>query len=42
MKFAWIENNKIRDTAIDPASQFTPEVASFYSTEISDEVASGC
>lgn len=41
MKYAWVENNKIRDTAIDPASQFTAEVAAFYSTEVADEVQPG-
>lgn len=41
MKYAWIENNKIRDVAIDPASQFTAEVAAFYSTEVADDVQNG-
>jgi hypothetical protein len=41
MKYAWVENNKIRDTAVAPSEQFTPEVAAFYSTEVSDEVQNG-
>lgn len=41
MKYAWVENNKIRDVAIDPASQFTAEVAAFYLTEVADDVMPG-
>lgn len=41
MKYAWVENNKIRDTAISPSEQFTAEVAAFYNTEVTDEVDNG-
>ena len=41
MKYAWVENNKIRDVATNPTEQFTPEVAAFYSTEVVDDVQPG-
>jgi hypothetical protein len=41
MKYAWVENNKIRDVAVNPSEQFTPEVAAFYSIEVSDELQNG-
>lgn len=39
--FAWIENNKIRDVAVNPSEQFTAEVALFYDTEVPDNVSNG-
>ena len=41
MKYAWIENNKIRDLAINPSEQFHPDVAQYYDTEVPDEVQNG-
>lgn len=41
MKYAWVENNKIRDVAIDPVEQFVAEVAKFYDTEVDDSVQNG-
>ena len=41
MKYAWIENDKVRDTATDPKNQFHPSVAVYYDTEVPDEVQSG-
>lgn len=39
MKYAWIENNKVRDiVAIDPFTLFHADVAKNYSTEVEDTV----
>lgn len=35
MKFAWIENDKVRDVAHDePSKIYHPDVAAFYNTEV--------
>jgi hypothetical protein len=40
MKYAWIENNRIRDVAhSDPTSIFHPEVAVLYNTLVPDDAA---
>jgi hypothetical protein len=42
MKFAWIENDRIRDIAPgDPAALYHPDVAKFYSTQVPDNAANG-
>jgi hypothetical protein len=41
MKFAWVENNKIRDIAVNPAEQFTANVAENYNVEVDDSVQNG-
>lgn len=42
MKFAWIENERIRDIAPgNPAECYHPDVAKFYNTEVPDEAANG-
>lgn len=42
MKYAWIENNVIRDVAwTDPSEIFHPDVAVFYNTEVPDDAANG-
>ena len=42
MKFAWIENARIRDIAPGTPSEFYhPDVAKFYDTEVPDDAASG-
>ena len=39
MKYAWIENNKIRDIVeVDPFTVFHADVAKNYSTEVEDNV----
>ena len=39
MKYAWIENNKIRDIVeVDPFTIFHADVAKNYSTEVEDIV----
>ena len=39
MKYAWIENNKIRDiVGVDPFTIFHADVAKNYSTEVEDNV----
>ena len=39
MKFAWVENNKIRDiVSVDPYSIFHEEIAKNYDTEVDDSV----
>ena len=39
MKYAWIENNKIRDIVeVDPFTIFHADVAKNYSTEVEDNV----
>lgn len=42
MKYAWIENNMIRDVAwTDPSLIYHPDVAKFYDTEVPDDAANG-
>ncbi len=39
MKYAWVENNVIRDIAPgDPSLFYTPQVAQLYSTIVDDYV----
>ena len=42
MKYAWIENNKIRDVAhSNPAEIYHPDVAVFYTTQVPDDAVNG-
>ena len=42
MKFAWIENDKVRDIAPgNPFDWYHPDVAAFYNTEVPDEAENG-
>ena len=42
MKFAWIENDKIRDVAhSNPNDIYHPDVAKFYDTQVPDDAANG-
>lgn len=42
MKYAWIENDKIRDIAPgNPAEFYHADVAVFYSTQVPDDAANG-
>lgn len=42
MKFAWIENDAIRDVAHDdPKLIYHPDVAVFYNTEVPDDAVNG-
>ena len=42
MKFAWIENDKIRDVAhSNPNDIYHPDVAKFYDTQVPDEAKNG-
>lgn len=42
MKYAWIENDKIRDVAHDePSKIYHPDVAAYYTTEVPDDAANG-
>ena len=42
MKYAWIENDKVRDIAhSDPAEIYHPDVAKFYDTQVPDEAVNG-
>jgi len=42
MKYAWLENNKIRDIAhSNPAEIYHPDVAKFYDTLVPDDAVSG-
>lgn len=42
MKFAWIENNYIRDVAhADPSEIYHPDVAVLYDTEVPDNAENG-
>ena len=42
MKYAWIENNKIRDVAhSNPTEIYHPDVAKFYDTQVPDDAANG-
>jgi len=39
MKYAWVENNKIRDICQggDPMEHYHPDVASYYTTQVPDD-----
>jgi hypothetical protein len=42
MKYAWIENDKVRDIAPGAPSEFYhPDVAVFYNTEVPDDAVNG-
>ena len=43
MKYAWIENNRIRDISFfdDIASAYTPEIAAHYMTQVPDNAQPG-
>jgi hypothetical protein len=42
MKYAWIENDKIRDVAhSNPTEIYHPDVAALYTTEVPDDAANG-
>lgn len=42
MKFAWIENGRVRDVAHDePSKIYHPDVAAFYNTEVPDNAENG-
>ena len=42
MKFAWIENDRIRDVAPgNPAELYHPDIAKFYDTEVPDNAQNG-
>ena len=42
MKFAWIEDGKVRDVAhSDPNDIYHPDVAKFYDTQVPDDAANG-
>lgn len=42
MKYAWIENDKIRDVCHgDPTECYHPDVANFYDTQVPDDAANG-
>lgn len=42
MKYAWAENNTIRDICQgDPQECYTPEVAAHYTTEVPDDIVNG-
>lgn len=42
-KFAWIENNIVRDISFhpDPTTAYTPEIAAFYTTLVPDDTEIG-
>lgn len=42
MKYAWIENERIRDIAAgNPAELYHPDIAKFYDTEVPDDAENG-
>ena len=42
MKYAWIENDKVRDVAPgNPSEWYHPDVAAFYNTQVPDAAANG-
>lgn len=42
MKYAWIENGKVRDVAhSNPAEIYHPDVAAYYTTQVPDDAANG-
>jgi hypothetical protein len=43
MKYAWIEDNKVRDICQggDPTEHYHPDVASYYTTQVPDDAVNG-
>ena len=42
MKYAWIENDKVRDVAhSNPSEIYHPDVAKFYDTQVPDDAVNG-
>jgi hypothetical protein len=42
MRYAWVENNQIRDIAFgNPVELYHPDVAAFYTTQVPDDAANG-
>jgi hypothetical protein len=42
MKYAWIENGQVRDVCPgNPAEHYTPQVATFYNTQVEDHIQMG-
>lgn len=42
MKYAWIENGKVRDVAPgNPSEWYHPDVAAFYNTQVPDDAVNG-
>ena len=42
MKYAWIENDKVRDVAPDePSKIYHPDVAALYTTQVPDDAVHG-
>lgn len=42
MKYAWIENDKVRDVAhSNPEEIYHPDVAKFYDTQVPDDAVNG-
>lgn len=41
MKYAWIENDKIRDVVINPQEAFPAEIAKFYNVEVPEQSQNG-
>jgi hypothetical protein len=42
MKYAWIENDKVRDVAPgNPTEFYHPDVAAFYDTQVPDDAVNG-
>jgi hypothetical protein len=42
MKYAWIENDKVRDVAhSNPEEIYHPDVASYYTTQVPDDAVNG-
>ena len=42
MKYAWIENGKVRDVAPgNPSEWYHPDVAAFYNTQVPDNAVNG-
>jgi len=43
MKYAWIEDNKVRDICQggNPSEHYHPDIAAYYTTEVADDVVNG-
>ena len=43
MKYAWIEDNKVRDICQggEPSEHYHPDVAKFYNTQVPDDAVNG-
>lgn len=43
MKYAWVEDNKVRDICQggDPMEHYHPDVASYYTTQVPDDAVNG-